>query len=70
MLEERIEQPMGDLQRRTEDDGDILQTHLIHSLALDHPAHVDENVLDESPVGGWEAFVQQFRQTFGPSVGD
>ena len=51
-VEEASEHPVAHLHSGGEDDGDVLQGHLVEPLALDHVLHVDEDVLDQTPVDG------------------
>ena len=54
---------MGDPHGGGENDGDILQSHLVHLLVSDHVAHVDEDPLDQQSVT-----VREFSQQFDHSV--
>ena len=38
---------MADLHRGAEDDGHVLETHLVEPFALNHVHHVNENPLDQ-----------------------
>ncbi len=50
IFKKAIENPMRNPHRRTENDGDVLQGHLVETLPFDHVTHVDEDPLEENSV--------------------
>ena len=65
MLEDAVENPVGDLHGGGQHDGHVLQRHLVQLLLLDDVAHVDKNPLDEPEVG-FRQFLQQAPQALQP----